>query len=376
MERIIQKLKNREINKVLFIRLRSIGDTVLLTPSIKAFKAAYPHCHLAVLMENPSAEVLVDNPNVDELIILNHKKTQKQSQLKTLYDQLGCYLSLMRKKFDIVFNFHGGSRSIYLTLVTLAKYRIGHQNYRFKFIYSHVLYDIKRMLDIERLPHAVENQYAMVKWTGANGHKIELDIPFSAKYKEKVRHLLEAKKINSNSRYMVFHPYTPKRRKRFPIAYLAELVNRLYSELKINIILTYGANEKGTIEELAALTTCSPIVFEEPFHLKMVAELIRNAILFVGCDSGVMHIAAAVGTPVVALFNGSNCRRWYPWCEKYLIVHHNMSTDNCENCSDKISSCINFLDHDKILSKIKPMLKEDAQNEYIQAAQHITAKIF
>lgn len=354
MEEIIQKLKTREIKRSLFIRLRSIGDTVLLTPAIKAFKSAYPHCYLAVLIERHSNEVLVENPHIDELIIFDRLNLKKQSPLKALYAQLKLYLSLMNKKFDIVFNFHGGSRSLFLTLATLAKYRIGLKSHRFSFLYSHVLANPKKLLGLKRMSHAVENQYALIMWAGAKVSEITLDIPSSAKYREGARRLLEESGIKVGSQqYIVAHPYTPNTRKAFPISYVAKLIDHLSSTLGIKTILTYGPGERGKLEEIVALTSSAPILLEAPIHLMMVAELIRGATLFVGCDSGTMHIAAAVGTPVAALFNGSNCRRWHPWCKNYFIIHHHKSACERENCQDRESSCIDFLDYDKIKEKIR-----------------------
>src|SRR5512143_1069470 len=107
--------------KILLVRLRLIGDVVFTTPLVRALRRHYPDAHLAYLIEPGAAPVLRNSPNLDELIVIPHRRG-----IRRLADDLTIARNLRRRHFDIAIDLHGGPRSAWLTWASGAPRRIGY----------------------------------------------------------------------------------------------------------------------------------------------------------------------------------------------------------------------------------------------------------
>ena len=143
------------IQRVLVIRLRSIGDTVLTTPSLIALKRFLPNVEVDILLEDWVAPVLEGFDAVDEIITIG--KSNK-SRLKTAD-------KLRRNKYDVVFNLHGGTTSTFLTRATRAKHRIGFRHYQYNFFYNHLAPSASELWNTEKT-HSAEQQLALLGFAG------------------------------------------------------------------------------------------------------------------------------------------------------------------------------------------------------------------
>src|SRR5687767_4863065 len=126
------KTKNRDqidwksVTRVLVVRLRSIGDTVLATPSLIALKRFLPDAEIDILLEDWVAPLLDGHDAVHNVVTIG----------KTFSDRLRTAHEIRKKKYDVVFNLHGGTTSTFLTYATGAKHRVGYAGYRYSFLYT------------------------------------------------------------------------------------------------------------------------------------------------------------------------------------------------------------------------------------------------
>ncbi|HWX40210.1 MAG TPA: hypothetical protein VN345_03590, partial [Blastocatellia bacterium] len=143
------------VGSAILIRLRSIGDTVLMTPCLDAIKAWRPDIEISVLSEPYSAPLLEDHPLVDRLIIAGQSSA---SRARLIAD-------LRRLRFDIAFNLHGGTTATVIAALSGARYTVGYHGYRQSWMLGWRAPSPDVILGRARI-HSVEQQLALLGWSG------------------------------------------------------------------------------------------------------------------------------------------------------------------------------------------------------------------
>ena len=264
MENLLERLPPR--SRIAVLRLRSLGDCVLTTPALALLKAHRPDLHVSVIVEPRFAALFEDNPDVDSVSgVTSHPR--------------------------LVLNLHGGTRSMWLTVASRAKYRVGFGHHSLSFVYTHKIPRAQEILGEERPVHTAEHLASAMFWLGVP----RTEIP---------RAKLVARSKPNYPPYVVIHPFASAPAKAWPQDRFVALASQLQAQGLEPMILA------GPTDETAAFSQFQ--VFRNA-PLAEVKNLMSAATLFVGNDSGPAHIAAAFGVPVVVLFGPSNPVTWAPW---------------------------------------------------------------
>ena len=117
------------VKRVLVVRLRSIGDTVLATPSLFALKRFLPHASIDILVEDWVAPVLEKHPHVDNILTISKGSTASRARMVR---------QLRANRYDVVYNLHGGTTATFLSRATGAKHRVGYASYQYSRLHNHV----------------------------------------------------------------------------------------------------------------------------------------------------------------------------------------------------------------------------------------------
>jgi lipopolysaccharide heptosyltransferase III len=291
-----------EVRRVLVVRLRSIGDTVLTTPSLFALRRFIPHVQLDILLEDWVAPVLEGSDLVDRVITLPRDSTPARARLAR---------ELRATRYDVVYNLHGGTTATFLTRATGAKHRVGFENYQYARLHNHVA---PSPLAIWQRPtlHSVEQQLALIGWTGVPvtdrpGTRLAVTEPASTSVAEKLATI----GIDGGEAIAMIHPTAAFDTKQWSVENFAR-VNQELRNRGLAPVVVVAPSEIATAEALVAQSPASLAVLSD-LSLPQVTALASCAKLFVGNDSGIAHIAAAVGTPCVVVFGSSNRNHWRPW---------------------------------------------------------------
>jgi predicted lipopolysaccharide heptosyltransferase III len=291
-----------EVRRLLVVRLRSIGDTVLTTPSLFALRRFLPHAQIDILLEDWVAPVLEGSDLVDRVITLPRDSTSARARLAR---------ELRGIRYDVVYNLHGGTTATFLTRATGARHRVGFENYQYARLHNHVA---PSPLTIWQRPtlHSVEQQLALIGWTGVpvtDRPATRLAVTDSASIS--IAEKLEDMGFDGSESIAMIHPTAAFDTKQWSVENFArvteELRNRGFAP-----VLVVAPNEKETAQALIAESSASPAVLSD-LSLPEVTALAARAKLFVGNDSGIAHIAAAAGAPCVVIFGSSNRNHWRPW---------------------------------------------------------------
>jgi len=292
-----------QVRRVLVVRLRSIGDTVLTTPSLFALRRFLPQAQIDILLEDWVAPVLEGSNLVDRVIVIAGDSTSGRA---------GLARQLRASRYDVVYNLHGGTTATLLTRATGAKHRVGFGHYQYARLHNHAA---PSSLEIWRRPslHSVEQQLALIGWTGVpvtDRPSTRLAVTDSALLS--VSEKLRAAGLEEQDRsFAVIHPAAAFDTKQWATANFARVAEELSARGLVTIAIV-APKEKQIIESLTNQTSARVIGLSD-LSLPEVTALASRAHLFVGNDSGIAHIAAAAGAPCVVIFGSSNVVHWRPW---------------------------------------------------------------
>ena len=307
------------VDKVLVIRLRSIGDTVLTTPSLFALRRFLPHAKIHILLEDWVAPLLEGSPLVDQVIpIPRHGNSARARVARQLH----------RTSYDVVYNLHGGTTATFLTRASRATNRVGYSHYQYARLHNHLAPSSQEIWSRPAL-HSVEQQLALIGWTGVpvtDRPPTSLTVTDSAA--RSIASRLAAHDIDEEPLALI-HPAAAFETKRWPAENFARIIENVAARGMRPVVIVSG-NEKPLLQFLAAQAT-APVVSFDDLSLPEVTALAARAKLFVGNDSGIAHIAAAVNTPCVVIFGSSNVVHWRPWTSnKSEVVREELPCQPCD----------------------------------------------
>ncbi|HXW05899.1 MAG TPA: glycosyltransferase family 9 protein [Vicinamibacterales bacterium] len=303
---------------ILVIRLRLIGDVVFTTPALRALRRAFPGARLTYLVEREAAPVVRGNPHLDEVIVVPRTRG-----IRRLIDDVRLAQRLRTAKFDVVIDMHGGPRSAWLAWATGAPERIGYGMPGRHWMYTR---GVSRPREL-RPRHSVANQWdllaAVPGWPGdePDPRRDPVEMPLEAAAVATIDARLRVAGVDSADEIVVVHVSAGNPFRRWPEASFVRLIAELASARPgCRLILTSGPSDHAAADriaraaraELGAAAAARVLEFGD-FDLAELRALVGRSTLFVGGDSGPLHIAATTTTPIVALFGPTLPERSLPW---------------------------------------------------------------
>jgi ADP-heptose:LPS heptosyltransferase len=285
--------------RVLIVRLRSMGDTILMTPALRLLRDWRPDLEISVLVEAPWDELLEGNPAVDSVVVLRSK--------------LGAAWRVRRARFSAVVNLHGGPTSALLTRLSGAKLRAGFAHFRDVSAYGLRVPTAQEILGRQGPVHTAEHIASCFFWLGVPRSEIPPAEVFpSPQAVEQVKSHLQSMGLEEGEGYAVIHPTAVYASKQWKARGFAEAGAYLKRDFGLQPIYVCGRGEGGALDAMQR-ETLHPILRAEGLPIRELVALIAGARVFVGNDSGPAHIAAAARIPVLVIFGSSHAAVWKPW---------------------------------------------------------------
>lgn len=264
-------------SRVAVIRLRSLGDCVLLTPALHLLKQARPDLEIAVVVEDRFAPVFENHPDVSMVL------PPRASSIRDFRPSL-------------CLNLHGGTRSARLTLLSGARFRAGFYIFRPGWIYNTPIPTAQEVLGITRRVHTAEHAASAMFYLG---------VPITEIPRAHIE-AMPGQGIYAPARpYAVIHPLAATVEKTWPSVCFVELARYIEHMLGLQPVFIGGPGEDLTPFEQWPAIAGAP--------LGEITRLMRDAAFFAGNDSGPAHVAAAFGVPQVVFFGPSDSTVWAPW---------------------------------------------------------------
>ncbi|HET6861873.1 MAG TPA: glycosyltransferase family 9 protein [Pyrinomonadaceae bacterium] len=289
-----------DVQRILLIRLRSIGDTVLATPSAAALKRFVPNAEIDLLVEDWVAPLLDEHPHLDRVLKVPRRGISSRARIAR---------ELRTRRYDVVYNLHGGTTATFLTRATGARHRVGYKTYQYAQLHNH---QAPSPLELwcQQQTHSVEQQLALLGWTGVPvTDRPRTLLGISNDTSAGIQQRLDKARISGP--IALIHPAAAFATKQWKTENFAEIVDYLTGK-GFSCVAVAAPSEGQILQHLAANTKSTFAAFDD-LRLPEITALASRSKLFVGNDSGIAHIAAAVGTPAVVIFGSSNIAHWRPW---------------------------------------------------------------
>lgn len=325
------------MEKILLIRLSSLGDIVLTTPAIRAIRAHYPDAYIAMLVAKQSADVLRQNPHLNEIIQFNRSAKDKDTG-----EMLRILRILRQRKFALTFDFQRKLRTELLMYLSGASERVG-----------------KGVLCTLRVPeqgnkHATDHYFDLLHAAGipAEDHKLEMFL--SNTERADACYTFEEKGISEIQLKVGLFPGAGWKLREWMPDRFAAIGDRLVEHYDAQVIIFGGPKEGELVHKVKNLMQYPVIPFAGNLQIRQLAACIEKCDLFLTNDTGPMHLSAAVGTPTVALFGPGNHNRFQPLGDSHTIIRHDVPCSPCKQftnrCKDNI--CMKGITIDEVWNAV------------------------
>ena len=287
------------------------------TPLVRALRRAYPDARLTYVVEEAAAPIVRHNPHLDEVIVAPYAKG-----LRRIRADLAIARRLRRQRFDLALDLHGGPRSAWLARLSGARERIGYRIQGRSWMYTRT---VDRPRDL-RPRHSVLNQWdvlaAIPGWRGgaADPDTDAIEIPVEADADARMMTRLAAAGYRDADRLIVVHVSAGNPFRRWPEpAFIETIATLAEQDDRRRIVLSSGPSDRPAASRIASAARSrlgdngSRILDLGEFDLAELRALIGRSQLFIGGDTGPLHIAAATSTPVVGIYGPTLAARSAPW---------------------------------------------------------------
>lgn len=336
------------IRKVLVIRLRSIGDAVLATPSLRALRRFVPRAKIHLLLEDWVSPLFEGSDLFDEVIaIAPHGNSARARVARDLH----------RAQYDVVYNLHGGTTATFLARATSAPHRVGFRHYQYARLHNHLAPPPAEIW--KRAPlHSAEQQLALIGWTGVPvTDRPATQLPVSEHASRSIGVRLSRHGVKDQP-FALLHPAAALPTKQWATENFARVAEAVAGRGLLPIAIVSG-KEQQVLNSLR-LESAAPVIGFEDLSLPEVTALAAGARLFVGNDSGIAHIAAAAGAPCVVVFGSSNVAHWRPWTTKFNeVVREELPCQPCHGyfCAEFAEpECIRRVPAERVIAAIDRLL--------------------
>lgn len=338
------------VRRVLVVRLRSIGDTVLATPSLYALRRFLPSAQIDILLENWVAPVLDGCADVDNVLTIERGSVTARARLAR---------RLRATNYDVAYNLHGGTTATLLMRAAGATHRVGYADYQYSSLLNHAAPPAP-VLWRQAKTHSVEQQLALLGWTGVPvSDRPPTRLAVTEEARMSVSQKLRDCGLDEASPLALVHPAAAFESKQWASENFARVAENLAAR-GLQVVAIAAPEQAPVLDALQAECAARIHAFTD-FSLPEVTALSARASLFVGNDSGIAHIAAAVRTPSVVIFGSSNIAHWRPWTEAPAeVVREEMPCAPCPGytCAEfEQPECIRRVTVERVIAAINMTLK-------------------
>jgi len=327
--------------RILLLRLRLIGDVVFTTPAIRALARHYPDAQLTYVVETGAFPVVANNPHLADVIAVPHVRGWRR-----IADDVRLARRLRARRIDVAVDFHGGPRSAWLAWASRAPRRVGYDVQGRAWMYTHVVHRPREL----RARHSVENQWDLLAQVDpafarpADPATDRVEMPVDPLARAAIDLRLAGVGLPDDARVVVIHVSAGNPFRRWPEASFAALASDLVAAGADRwVVLAGGPSDREATSRVLATARLRSgraggrIVDGEGMSLAELRALMDRAALFIGGDSGPLHVASTSDVPIVGLFGPTLAARSAPWRPRTIPTESiDVGVLPCRPCEQRV----------------------------------------
>ncbi|MFQ6093265.1 MAG: glycosyltransferase family 9 protein [bacterium] len=344
---------NESPKRVLVVRTDRIGDVILTLPVVSALKEKFPEATVDMLLSPATCELVAGHPHVNEIVIDDERGDH--AGLRGFFHLVRL---LRNREYDLAVVVHPTFRLALLLPMAGIPIRIGTGYRWYQFLFNKKFYEHRH----DALRHEAEYNLNLLRPLGLQFSGVRFDLPVPPKAFERIDEMLRSVGVTSEDRLAILHPGSGGTARDWPLYKFSELGERLMKESDIKVVLTGSSDEVDLVSEVSRRMNPRPLMEVCELTLKELAALIQRAHLLVINSTGPMHIAAAVGTPVIAFFPPivpCSPRRWGPYGPNHAVLQPKVPP--CTKCTGQrcqFYDCMDLIEVDEVFRAVKAKLNQ------------------
>lgn len=350
-----------EIARALVVMLRHHGDVLLASPVVSVLKSHAPRAEVDALVYDDTAPMLQGHPAISIVHAVGRRWRELSAPVR-LANEWRLHAALRDRRYDLLVHLTDQPRGGWLARTLGASYRVApvapDRGAFWKEGFTHLYPTVRN-----GRRHRVEANLDALRRIGIQPGMEERRLVFSpGEAAEASVDALLAKEGLARGSYVHLHPASRWSFKCWTAERNAELIDRISAEWRVVITAAPDAAERAQVDAILARVRARPLDLAGRLSIKELGALTARARLFIGVDSMPMHLAAAVGTPVVALFGPSGEQEWRPWRVAHRVI---TSTHSCRPCGydgcggGKVSECLTTLGVDEVYAAARELLARE-----------------
>ncbi|MCX5656822.1 MAG: lipopolysaccharide heptosyltransferase II [Candidatus Omnitrophica bacterium] len=332
------------------VRTDRLGDVVLSTPVVKNLRDTFPQSFIAMMVRPYTKDVVEGNPYLDE-VILYDKDNREKGWLSTLrFSRV-----LAKKRFDLAVVLNPSNRSNLIPFLAGIPRRVGYDR-KMGFLLTDQIKDVKH----EGKKHEIEYNLDLIRVLGIDPRDQSIFMPLTLDSEKWVEEIFSKENILAADKLVAINPGASDNSKMWIPEHYAQVADKL-SERGIKVIIIGGPGDKKICQKVIENMHRPYINMVANNNISQAASFLRRCSLFISPDTGLVHIASAVGVPVISLFGrkqpGLSPRRWGPSGKKDAVLHKDVGCSICLANNCKIGfACIKAITPDEVLEAAEKII--------------------
>ena len=326
--------------RILVLRYRFIGDTILTIPFLRNLRKAEPDAYIAWVLAPGSAEVADGIPYVDELIFWDPPTIHADSRSthKTMSDKLGFIRELRARRFDKVYVLKRSFGSAVIGLLSGARARVGFSTEGRRFLltrgvpYKHGQHEVQNFLDVLRADGVPVVDDHLEAWLS------DEEQAFAAGF-------FKERGVDPGEKVIAIHPFAANETRGWHLDNFTELARLLQERFGARILFLGGPRDREALVPIRKALPIAPLEAVGSTTLRQTMAILSRCNLLVCNDSGIMHLAASLQVPLVALFGPQSPVKFGPWGARCRVIYRKFP---CSPCRQK------FFEECKPSARMKP----------------------
>jgi heptosyltransferase-2 len=344
----IHLVKSFQPQKILVVRTDRIGDVVLSLPIISILKSAFPSSTISFLLRSYTRELAAEQKGLDRILLYDVDHVEKPF-VRMLSE-------LRREKFDAVVVTYPTARLAFLMYLAAIPLRVGTGYRWYSVLFNRKIYEHRKTAE----KHESEYNLSLLRGLGVTqfvASSPKLVIPDEARME--AREALRTLKLGADAPLILLHPGSGGSARDWKPERFGALAEKLTLRGN-NVIVTGGPGEESLVQQVVQAAQGRALALPSPLSLKALAALIETANVFVANSTGPLHIAAAVGTPVVGFYPPilqCSSKRWGPLTEKKVIFEP--SAADCPLCNGgecRGDECMDLISVEEVEKAVEHLL--------------------
>lgn len=318
-----ERFTESRYRRILVSRTDRLGDVLLSTPALKALRERYPSSFIAVMVSPYTSQIVQGNPYIDEVIVFD------KAGLNGFFSTLAFSRRLAKYRFDLAVVLHPTVRVHFIAFLAGIRERVGY-DWRAPYFLTKAVPHRKH----EGRKHEIEYNFDLLKEVGVEEASAEMYMPVDQASENLIEDFLKRLRLDDGGALVALNPAASCPSKLWPVEKFARLSDELQRRLKVKVLVVSDAAHREISEKLFNIAALRPVDCSGMFSLRELACLFKRCGLLISNDSGPVHIAVAVGTPVISIFGrnqaGLSPSRWGPVGPFDAVLHKPPSS--CEPC--------------------------------------------